>query len=497
MKGPFQYSLMLLVNLIFFYCQAQVGIGTNSPNAAAQLEVNSNNKGFLLPRLTATQRDGISNPPAGLMLFCTNCGANGEMQFYDGTNWKALTSAVGTPATYNSVGSDLLGDANYDQFGLGVALSADGTTLAASAPGNKAFQSNAGMVRVYRLSNNVWTQLGANIFGEAAEDQSGFAISISADGNTLAIGAPFNIGGTLNQIAGHVRVYRYTGSSWVKLGQDLDGINPGSSLGRSVALSADGNTLAAGAPGASNGTVLQSGEVKVYRYANGVWTQLGSDIEGQNPYEMSGYAVSISADGNRVAVGAPTYIDFDDFLAPNHQSPGFVRIYEFGSGGWNQLGSTITGDANNDHSGSNIFLSSDGTTLAIGAPEAFSNIIKTGTVKIYRYTAGNWVQLGTTLSGSNLFDGFGAKVALSSNGNILTVGTPYYDNGSGSIPDAGRIQQFVLSGSTWMQTLNDITGTIAYDSYGIALSVSGDGTKVAVGVPFFGSDKGMVQVFRH
>jgi hypothetical protein len=174
-----------------------------------------------------------------------------------------------------------------------------------------------------------------------------------------------------------------------------------------------------------------------------------------------------------------------------------VRIYEFGSGGWNQLGSTITGDANNDHSGSNIFLSSDGTTLAIGAPDAFSNIIKTGTVKIYRYTAGNWVQLGTTLSGSNLFDGFGAKVALSSNGNILTVGTPYYDNGSGSIPDAGRIQQFVLSGSTWMQTLNDITGTIAYDSYGIALSVSGDGTKVAVGVPFFGSDKGMVQVFRH
>ena len=51
-----------------------VGIGTTSPNASAQLDVSSTSKGFLPPRMTASQRQAIANPAAGLMIWCTNCG---------------------------------------------------------------------------------------------------------------------------------------------------------------------------------------------------------------------------------------------------------------------------------------------------------------------------------------------------------------------------------------------------------------------------------------
>ena len=80
--------------------QAQnIGIGTNSPNSAAQLDVTSSSKGLLPPRLTAIQRDAIANPPAGLMLWCTNCGVSGEMQVFNGTTW---TNMIGGTASIPS-----------------------------------------------------------------------------------------------------------------------------------------------------------------------------------------------------------------------------------------------------------------------------------------------------------------------------------------------------------------------------------------------------------
>ena len=91
----FLTALFLL--FVIIETKAQVGIGTNSPNSSAQLDVSSTSKGFLPPRLTAAQRDAISNPPAGLMIWCTNCGYSmGELLVFDGISWK--TSADGTPS---------------------------------------------------------------------------------------------------------------------------------------------------------------------------------------------------------------------------------------------------------------------------------------------------------------------------------------------------------------------------------------------------------------
>jgi hypothetical protein len=71
-----------------------VGIGTSAPNASAQLEMNSTTKGFLPPRMTGAQRNAISNPVPGLIIWCSNCGATGELNVYNGTAW---TNMIGNP----------------------------------------------------------------------------------------------------------------------------------------------------------------------------------------------------------------------------------------------------------------------------------------------------------------------------------------------------------------------------------------------------------------
>lgn len=75
---------------------AQVGVGTITPNASAELDITSTTSGLLPPRMTETQRNAIATPAAGLMLYCTDCGANGEPQFYNGASW--LNMAGGAAA---------------------------------------------------------------------------------------------------------------------------------------------------------------------------------------------------------------------------------------------------------------------------------------------------------------------------------------------------------------------------------------------------------------
>ena len=80
--------------------------------------------------------------------------------------------------------------------------------------------SNSGHVRVYNFNNGSWDQLGDDIDGEAADDQSGYSVSLSADGTTVAIGAKYNDGNGYS--SGHVRVYNLY-DYWVQMGDDIDG----------------------------------------------------------------------------------------------------------------------------------------------------------------------------------------------------------------------------------------------------------------------------------
>jgi len=121
--------------------------------------------------------------------------------------------------------------------------------VAIGARDNDANGDKAGHVRVYQYSGTVWIQLGQDIDGEAEDDWSGETISLSSDGTIVAIGARYNQG--INGFeSGHVRVYQYDGSVWVQLGLDIDGEAADDWLGygsTSVSLSSDGTILATGA----------------------------------------------------------------------------------------------------------------------------------------------------------------------------------------------------------------------------------------------------------
>jgi len=121
------------------------------------------------------------------------------------------------------------------------------------------------------------TQIGADIDGEAANDQSGNSVSMSADGTRLAIGAVFN--DENGSYSGHTRVYGYNGTTWVQLGADIDGEATGDFSGSSVAMSSDGTRVAIGARN-NDGNGSSSGHTRVYGYNGASWIQLGADIDG-------------------------------------------------------------------------------------------------------------------------------------------------------------------------------------------------------------------------
>ena len=109
-------------------------------------------------------------------------------------------------SSWTQVGEDVDGEAALDASGGSVSMSADGTRMAIGAIGN-----NNGHVRVYYDNDGTWTQVGGDIDGEAVGDDSGYSVSMSADGTRVAIGAPSNDGNGTN--AGHVRVYTYASPS--------------------------------------------------------------------------------------------------------------------------------------------------------------------------------------------------------------------------------------------------------------------------------------------
>ena len=201
------------------------------------------------------------------------------------------------------LGADIDGEAAGDYFGWPLALSSDGTRLAVGGNINDGTGTNAGHARVfeYHQGSSTWIQLGVDIDGEAAEDRSGVSVALSSDGTRLAVGGNLNDGTGTD--AGHVRVFDWSGSAWIQLGADIDGEAAEDEFGRSVALSSDGTRLAVGGH-ENDGGGTDSGHVRVFDLVGGTWTQVGGDIDGEAAGDEFGFSVALSSDGSRLAVGA-------------------------------------------------------------------------------------------------------------------------------------------------------------------------------------------------
>lgn len=307
------------------------------------------------------------------------------------------------------VGADIDGDGPEDLSGQPVLLSSDGNRVAISAVLDN---EGSGRVRVYRWSDSVWTQMGADIEGEAAYDSFGGSLAFSSDGNRLAVGARGNDANGNN--SGHVRVFQWSGEAWLQLGLDIDGEAENEWFAHSISLSSDGNRLAISAPFSDiNGN--GSGQVRFYQWSGTAWVPFGSSIKGKVENEGLGKSVSLTSDGNRLAVGVSAS-DYRD-------GAGLVRIYQWSGTNWDQLGADIEGERDGDRSGASVSLSSDGNRLAIGAASNDDNGTDTGQVRIYQWTGSVWVQLGSDIDSYSDSDNFGRHVSLSSDGNRVASAT--------------------------------------------------------------------------
>ncbi|QKF94864.1 FG-GAp repeat protein [Fadolivirus algeromassiliense] len=379
-------------------------------------------------------------------------------------------------------GLDIDGEAAFDLSGSSVSLSSNGNTVAIGAISNNGNGSDSGHVRVYDWIGSVWTQRGLDIDGEASNDSSGWAISLSSNGNTVAIGAPFNdVNGS---DSGHVRVYDWVGGVWTQRGLDIDGEAAGDRSGQSVCLSSNGNTVAIGAPFNSvNG--FGSGHVRVYDWVGGVWTQRGLDIDSEAGGDRFGFYVSLSNDANTIAIGAPT------------NGNGYVRVYDWIGGVWIQRGLDIDGEAGSDSSGWSVSLSSNGNTVAIGAPFNDGNGSSSGHVRIYDWNGSNWSQRGLDIDSEADGDLSGISVSLSSNGNIVAIGAANNDGINGS--NSGHVRVYYWNGSNWVQRGSDIDGETSADQLGFFVSLSSIGNTVAIGARFGnginGTDSGYARIY--
>jgi len=477
--GAKTFSNNLVVN-------AQVGVGISTPNAAAALDVSSTSQGLLPPRMTLAQRNAISNPPAGLLLWCSNCGTYGELEVFNGISFTAIDGSPAAPESFTTqIGNDIDGEVAQDRSGWSVSLSSDGSTVAIGAIFNDGSFQNAGHVRIYKNISGTWTQVGSDIDGEAVNDYSGQSVSLSSDGNIVAIGALYNDGNATD--AGHVRVYQNVSGTWTKVGSDIDGEAAGDQSGYTVSLSSDGSTVAIGAP-YNDGNGTDAGHVRIYSYISGTWTQVGSDIDGEAAGDYSGFSVSLSSDGSTVAIGANQN---DGAIGANS---GHVRIYSYISGTWTQLGSDIDGEAAGDYSGQSVSLSSDGSTVAIGATR---NVGATGTnsghVRIYSYISGTWTQVGSDINGEAKHNQSGWSVSLSGNGSTVAIGS-YANNGANGLA-SGHVRIYKNISGTWTQVASDIDGEAADDYSGHSVSLSSDGGTVAIGAYRNSTYAGHVRVY--
>ena len=363
-------------------------------------------------------------------------------------------------------GNDTVGQSTY---GFSVALSADGNTAITGGPDDN---SQIGAAWVYTRINGVWTQQGQKLTGNDAVGPAidqGISVAISSDGNTAIVG-----GHNDNHGVGAAWIYTRSNGVWSQQGSKLVGTGAGGltpAQGYSVAISGDGNTAIVGGMGDSNGI----GAAWVYSLSNGVWSQQGSKLVGNDAVvgrAQQGFSVALSTDGNTAVVGA-----LNDDVIMFGQGVGAAFVYTRSSGVWAQQGSKLVGtDAVGASQQGRVALSGDGNTLIVGGRGDDSG---TGAAWVYSRTNGVWTQQGSKLVGTGAVGSAvqGSGAALTGDGSIAMVGGPADNTG------AGAVWIFTQSNGVWTQQGNKLIGTgaagAANQGYGVALS--GDASSAIVG----------------
>jgi len=441
--------------------------------------------------------------------YSVSLSADGNTAIVGGNNNASGQGAVWiytrSAGVWNQQGNRLVGTGGSltANQGCSVSLSADGNT---AIVGGFADNSSQGAAWVYTRSAGVWSQQGSKLLGTGGTTGAyqGFSVSLSADGNTAIVGG-------YNNDAGQGAAWVYTRSSgvWNQQGSKLVGIgNSGAAQqGRSVSLSADGNTAMVGGSMDNSG----QGAVWVFTRSAGVWNQQGSKLVGTGNTGAAhlGNSVSLSADGNTAMVGG--------FYDNNFQ--GAVWVYTRSGGVWSQQGSKLVGTGNTGeaYQGCSVGLSADGNTAIVGG---YADNINQGAAWVYYGASVPGITsfspdngpVGTlvTITGANLSSpttfiiGGVSAITISNDGTTLvgmvmpgaTTGTISITTVGGSTTSAtnftvtANLPPAAQQGNKLVSS--DFTGA-AWQGYSVG--VSADGNTAIVGGPFDNGHQGAAWVY--
>ena len=319
-----------------------------------------------------------------------------------------------------------------------------------------------------------FVQQGPKLAGPG-DDLRGRSVAVSADGNTAIVGS-----------VGAAIVHTRTAGVWDPVGTRL--VDPTvSTMGESVAISADGNTAIVGAPSANG----QIGSVSIWIRTNGGWTQQGPSLTGSGAVGDSrqGWSVALSADGNTAIVGGP----FDAASSAIFQAVGAVWIWVRNGGVWTQQGpklvaAGVTGGF--ARQGWSVALSGDGNTAVVGGPQ---DDFQRGAAWVWTRNGGVWSHAPKLVGSEGIgLPERGSSVAVSADGTTVLVGGPSDSRGTGAA------WVWVKGASAWIQQGRKLTAPDAagVPTQGTAVSLAGDGNTALIGGSFDSDGVGAAWIWR-
>ncbi len=476
-------------------------------------------------KLTAS--DGAAGDNFGTSVFISADGTivivGSYRDDYSGTDSGSIYIYTKSGTSWSEIKVTASDGAEFDNFGIDVSISADGTTAIIGAYKDDDNGGGSGSAYIYTKSGTSWSETKVTAFDGAASDYFGGSVSISADGTTAIVGAYADDdkggdSGSLyiysdDELSRPLFLYYNSTQSKVILNFSKE-LNPDTVdtttlivddgeklLGGFVYLNDDNRSITYDA-----GKLLASDKHYNLSLSSQIEDSYGNSIESQELQALMsnlsgkvtasdgtasdwfGGSISISADGTRAIVGA--YEDDD-----SGDDSGSVYIFTKSGDTWSETKLTASDGAADDFFGRSVSISADGTTAIVGAHKDDDSGDDSGSVYIFTKSGDTWSETKLTASDGAADDFFGRSVSISADGTTAIVGA-YGDDDKG--PFSGSAYIYTKSGETWSEiklvprdevtSVEPMSGSIIHENkqFGYSVSISADGDTVIVGA--YGAD---------
>lgn len=467
--------LAILFLAQFSYSQ-NVGIGTSTPDPSALLDLQSTNKGMLLPRMNSTQRNLIPTPATGLLIFDTDKGA---IYMYDGQRWLPLAPSDNAMASQSRTAP---GPASNTGFGWRSAISGSYAAISSCKAAPLGAANWIDTVYIYEKINGAWTPMTKLISTTGGE---GFGQALAISGDHLLVGAPYK-----NGQAGAVYAFTRSGQTWTQTAT-LTPTTPQGNSRFGSAISIGGAYALIGAPNYfSNGTARGT----VYSFSRNIstWTQQ-QQLWGIS--DLTDFGAAIDVSGSHAIVGAP-------HAYYNGVGSSGIAYYFRRDGGTQWTATDTIYNPNptvNDLFGFSVAVNETINWAFISRPGHLGWNSNTGEVHTYNISATGAFHLSVLRSPAfahSTFQDFG--YSLGTYNDYLVIGVPgvYNDNAAN-----GRIYIYKYDGTNpeldkrWMpwKMIKDesiVSSDFYSDAYGVSVYING--TDIIAGNPGANNYQGKV-----